>query len=202
MSSKNAASTTNHETLRKAIAGDRDALAEVLSERMELLYRICYRILHHHEDAEEAVAETCYRTLTKLSSFRGDAQFTTWLYRVATNICYDMLRKRRPTQPLEEITAVPETSSTEPTAMKLITTGEETCAVWRLMEALPPNARIVLLLREVEELSYEQISQRLGCTVGTVKSRLHRAKREALKMIRRDAELRSVLLRQKDENEP
>jgi RNA polymerase sigma-70 factor (ECF subfamily) len=169
---------------------------------MELLYRICYRILHHREDAEEAVAETCYRALTKLSSFRGDAQFTTWLYRVATNICYDMLRKRRPTQSLEDITPLPETSSTEPTAMKLIATGEETCAVQRLMEALPPNARIVLLLREVEELSYEQTAQRLGCTVGTVKSRLHRAKQQALKMIRRDAELRSVLLRQKDGNEP
>jgi RNA polymerase sigma-70 factor (ECF subfamily) len=202
VSSKNAASTTNHETLRRAIAGDRDALAEVLSERMELLYRICYRILQQREDAEEAAAETCYRALTKLSSFRGDAQFTTWLYRVATNICYDMLRKRRPTQSLEDITPLPESSSTEPTAMKLILIDEQTRAVQRLMEALPPHARIVLLLREVEELSYEQIAQRLGCTVGTVKSRLNRAKRVALKTIGRDAELQSVLLRQKDGNEP
>jgi RNA polymerase sigma-70 factor (ECF subfamily) len=201
VSSKNAASTTNQETLRRAIAGDREALAVILSERMELLYRICYRILRHRQDAEEAVAETCYRALTKLSSFREDAQFTTWLYRVATNICYDMLRKRRPTQPLEEMTPLLETGSTEPTAIQRITTDEETRAVQRLMEALPPHARIVLLLREVEELSYEQIAQRLGCTVGTVKSRLHRAKREALKMIRNDAELRSVLLRQKDGDE-
>jgi RNA polymerase sigma-70 factor (ECF subfamily) len=200
VSSKNAASTTDQETLRRAIAGDQNALAEVLSAKMELLYRICYRILRHPDDTEEAVAETCYRTLTKLSSFRGEAQFETWLYRVATNICYDILRKRRPTQPLEDIASLPE-SRTEPTAMKLIAADEETRAVQRLMEALPPNARIVLLLREVEELSYEQISQRLGCTVGTVKSRLHRAKREALKMIRTDAELQSVLLRQKDGNE-
>jgi RNA polymerase sigma-70 factor (ECF subfamily) len=202
VSSKNAASTTNHEMLRRALAGDRDALAEVLGEKMELLYRICYRILQQREDAEEAVAETCYRSLTKLSSFRGDAQFTTWLYRVATNICYDMLRKRRTTQPLEDITPSPDNNSTEPTAIKLILIDEQTRAVQRLMEALPPHARIVLLLREVEELSYEQIAQRLGCTVGTVKSRLNRAKRLALKMINRDTELRSLLLRQKDGNEP
>jgi RNA polymerase sigma-70 factor (ECF subfamily) len=202
VSSKNAASTTNHEMLRRALTGDRDALAEVLGERMELLYRICYRILQQREDAEEAVAETCYRSLTKLSSFRGDAQFTTWLYRVATNICYDMLRKRRPTQSLEDITPLPVNNSTEPTAIKLIMIDEQTRAVQRLMDALPPHARIVLLLREVEELSYEQIAQRLGCTVGTVKSRLNRAKRLALKMIRGDTELRSLLLRQKDGNEP
>ncbi|MCX5971556.1 MAG: RNA polymerase sigma factor [Coprothermobacterota bacterium] len=184
--------------LRRAFAGEQEAIGQLLEGQMEFLYGVCYRLLLHRDDAEEAVAETLYRAYHRFASFRGDSQFTTWLYRIATNVCLDLLRRQRSTQPLETEDGSPalQLPSSLPSALHQIEKEEERGALQALLERLPPVSRLVLTLRELQELPYERIAEVMRCSEGTIKSRLHRAKKQAQQVLAKDQELRALLSRQ------
>jgi RNA polymerase sigma-70 factor (ECF subfamily) len=184
--------------LQRALRGEQQAIGQLLEEQTAFLYGICYRLLLHRDDAEEAVAETLYRSYHRFASFRGDSQFTTWLYRIATNVCLDMLRRRRPAQPLETEDGAPalQLPSSLPGALQQIEKEEEREALQKLLRRLPPVSRMVLTLRELQELPYERIAEVMRCSEGTVKSRLHRAKKQAQQVLAKDPELRTLLARQ------
>lgn len=201
MSSYLGRNTQEEELLRRANQGDREVLGQLLKGRTNFLFHVCYQILLNRDEAEEAVAETFYRAVSRFHSFRGSAQFSTWLYRVATNICLDMLRKRKKFVAYEGDIASSAHSlvKIEEDAISRLIAMDRRGVIYKLLNLLPPQARLILCMREVEELSYEEIARRLGCSLGTVKSRIFRAKRQALKVIEENKELQGVLLRQKDE---
>ncbi len=201
MSSSFERDSREEELLRRANQGDREVLGQLLKDRTNFLFRTCYQILLNTDEAEEAVAETFYRAVNHFRSFHGAAQFSTWLYRVATNVCLDMLRKRKKIVPYEGDTLPLSHSAigVEEEVVSRLTENDRRIATHTLLKMLPPGSRLVLSLREVEELSYDEIASRLGCSLGTVKSRIFRAKKQALKLIEENEELQSVLLRQKDE---
>ncbi|MEI6509480.1 MAG: RNA polymerase sigma factor [bacterium] len=188
----------NEALLRRALRGEQEAIGQLLEGQTEFLYGVCYRLLLHRDDAEEAVSETLYRAFHRFTSFRGDSQFTTWLYRIATNVCLDLLRRRRPTQPLEMEDGSPvlQFPSSFPSALQQIEKKEEQKALQTLLERLPPISRLVLTLRELQELPYERIAEVMRCSEGTIKSRLHRAKKQAQQVLAKDPELRALLSRQ------
>jgi RNA polymerase sigma-70 factor (ECF subfamily) len=165
---------------------------------MDFLYGVCYRLLQHRDDAEEGVAETLFRASRRFASFRGEAQLSTWLYRIATNVCLDILRRRRPSQPLENEEGAPalQLPSSSPSALHEVVQAEERAALRSLLDRLPSISRAVLIMRELQELPYERIAELLGCSLGTVKSRIHRAKALARQILEGDPELKSLLLRQ------
>ena len=160
------------ETLR-----DANAFAELVRRYQGRLYRLAYRMLGNAEEAQDATQEAFLRAYRALSSFRMDASFSPWMYRITTNVCLDMLRSRRPQASLDESPLDP------PAALSVegaVAERERLRAVAEAVGRLPVGLRTVFLLRHEAELSYEEIAQTLGLPLNTVRTRLFRA-RNALK---------------------
>ena len=174
-----------------AAAGDGAAFTELVSRHQDRVYAVAAHILREPAEAEEVVQETFLAALEKLSTFRGDAAFTTWLHRVAANAALMRLRRRRrapetlSTEPLEEL--LPRFDSQghllqgpahdwSKRADEQLADREVRSAVENAVQNLPEDYRIVFLLRDVEGLSSEDMAELLGISVAAVKSRLHRAR--------------------------
>ncbi len=160
------------ETLR-----DANAFGELVRRYQGRLYRLAYRMLGNAEEAQDATQEAFLRAYRALSSFRLDASFSPWMYRIATNVCLDMLRSRRPQTSLDGSPLDP------PAALSVegaVAEREKLRAVVEAVGRLPVGLRTVFLLRHETELSYEEIAQALGLPLNTVRTRLFRA-RNALK---------------------
>jgi RNA polymerase sigma-70 factor (ECF subfamily) len=159
------------ELLRAWQTGDEAALEQLISQHQRPLFGLCYGILRHAEDAEDAVQETFLRALRGLPEFRGQAAFRTWLFRIAVNLCLNRKRDRRPTDPWDEERLPPltETGSPETIALRHL----------RMLEALGsllPRHRAILLLKEREGWSVAEIAAALGWKAKRVENELSRAR--------------------------
>lgn len=165
-------------------AGERDGQLVVLARggnehAFELLvrrhqghtYRLALRMLGNHDDADDAAQEAFLQAWRGLSSFRADAAFGTWLYRIAMNECLRLLSRRREIAELPVEIVDPTASPEEMLAAKQIV-----AAVKAGVAGLTPEQRAPWVLREVEGLTYEEIADVLALTVAAVKARLHRAR--------------------------
>ncbi|MGH2545646.1 MAG: RNA polymerase sigma factor, partial [Actinomycetota bacterium] len=134
------------------------------------VYNLAYRMLGRAEDAADASQETWLICLRKLSGFRGTSEFTTWLHRVAVNVCHDALRKRAREGPAadEELEPPPAPDTTEASAAAV--------DVQRALLEVPEEFRAALILHDVQGVPYEEIAESLGAPLGTVKSRIHRGR--------------------------
>ncbi len=170
--------------VRKVLQGDVNAFETLVLEYEKSVYSITLRMTGNNEDAADMTQETFIKAFNSLQSFRGDSKFSVWLYRIATNVCLDFLRSRnrKPTVSLSveddegeevQLDIADESQSPE----QLLERGLTRDAVRRGLEALSPDYRQILLLREIQGLSYEEISQVLDLEVGTVKSRIFRARK-------------------------
>ncbi|NLG87488.1 MAG: sigma-70 family RNA polymerase sigma factor [Firmicutes bacterium] len=176
---------TDEALVQQCRNGNKEAFAILVERYQDKIYNLTYRLVSNREDAADLTQEVFYRALLKLSSFRGEASFATWLYRIATNVCYDQIRGQKNRHLVSLNSAWPDELSPE-----LPDQGAgpaEVClkrvVFQRLQEAiaaLPLEQRTVIVLREIQGLSYEEIAQVLQCSLGTVKSRLSRA-RQALR---------------------
>lgn len=151
------------------------AFAELVERHSRRLHALCLRVLGSHADAEEAVQETFVRLARAGADFRGDAALSTWLYRVARNVCTDRVRHeaRRPHTPVADVTSLAEpTGDDEIAADARADAGE----VGKALAQLDEESRTLLLLVAVDGLSYAEAAQATGTAVGTVKSRVSRAR--------------------------
>ncbi|HEY3282425.1 MAG TPA: sigma-70 family RNA polymerase sigma factor [Armatimonadota bacterium] len=165
--------------------GDLAAFNELVQRYEKQVYTLAYRLCGNHDDAEDIAAEVFLRVFNALPRFRGDAQFSTWLYRVVTNVYLDT-RKRRSNHPVASLEDYLETDEggqprqvqdTAPSPQEELEANERREVLQRAIQALPEFQRIMITLYHVEELPYEQISEILQMPLGTVKSRLNRARR-------------------------
>lgn len=148
---------------------DIDALEELLRRHESKVYGLCYRMLGNSSDALDATQEVMIALFRRVGSFQGQARFTTWLYRLTANACIDLSRKRsRAPIPLDEIHSGP----TDDQATEVETKLDLEMAVAQL----PPDQRIVLLMRDIRGLTYEEIAEAISVPVGTVKSRIARGR--------------------------
>lgn len=174
-------------------AGDELAFNEMVGKYWDRIYSMVHQLLRNQQDAEEVTQDAFIRAHRGLENFRGDAAFSTWLYQIATNLArnrywYWWRRKRDKTvsfdQPLgneEDSATLAEVFPADVEAPDAITvTSEFTERVAECMEKLGKKHREILVLRNVQNHSYEEIAEILGISVGTVKSRIARA-REALR---------------------
>ena len=170
--------------VQRVLQGDVNAFEKLVLEYEKSVYAITQRMTGNAEDAADMTQETFIKAYNSLSSFRGDSKFSVWLYRIATNVCLDFLRSRsrKPTVSLSvedddgeevELDIADESQSPE----RLLERGLTRDAVRRGLNALSPEYRQILLLREIQGLSYEEISDVLTLEVGTVKSRIFRARK-------------------------
>lgn len=178
--------------IRRAQRGDADAFEQLLLEHQKNVYNLCYRMAGNPDDAMDLSQETFLRAWRCLDQYQFASAFSTWLYRLCSNICIDFLRKRRRRQtvPLtfedadgeEQTYAVPDAQPLPEEQVELKLTRETLQAA---MAQLLPEHRAVLQLRVVNEMSYEQIADVLDIQIGTVKSRLSRARNQLKKILER-----------------
>lgn len=166
-------------------SGDAAAFDSLVAKYASQVYNLAYRMIGDPDDAEDISQEVFLRVHRAIKGFRGSSSFTTWVYRVATNVCLDELkrRKRRPTvtewSEQEEASVEPSpAAAANPEAATLRRERQE--LVQRAIRSLPEAQRVVVVLYDLQGLSYDEIAEALGASLGTVKSRLNRA-RVALK---------------------
>ena len=178
--------------IRRAQRGDADAFEQLLLEHQKNVYNLCYRMAGNPDDAMDLSQETFLRAWRCLDQYQFASAFSTWLYRLCSNICIDFLRRRRRQQtvPLtfedadgeEQTYAVPDAQPLPEEQVELKLTREILQAA---MAQLLPEHRAVLQLRVVNEMSYEQIADVLDIQIGTVMSRLSRARNQLKKILER-----------------
>lgn len=170
--------------LRRAQTGDETAFGAIMRAHHERTFRLAYAIVHHEADARDIAQEVWLTVWKQLGTFRGESRFTTWLHPIVTRKALDHLRKRRRWfdrflpfgSDGDEAAAVPEPATTDDA--RSLHEGNETVArVRAAIASLPPKHRVVLALRELEGLSYEEIAAATGVPAGTVMSRLFHARK-------------------------
>ena len=170
--------------VRKVLGGDANAFETLVLEYEKNVYNIALRMTGNSEDAADMTQEAFIKAYNSLQSFRGDSKFSVWLYRIVSNVCLDFLRSknRRPTVSLSvedddgedaQLDVADESQSPE----LLLDRKLMRDSVRRGLDSLPPDYRQILLLREIQGLSYDEIAQALSLEVGTVKSRIFRARK-------------------------
>ena len=160
------------------------------------VYNLALRMVNNREDAADLTQDAFIKAYNSLDSFRGDSKFSVWLYRIVSNLCLDFLRRqsRRGTVSLsvededgeEAQLDLPDESQSPEALLERQLTRD---AVRRGLEAVPEESRQILLLREIQGLSYEEISQVLGLEAGTVKSRLFRARKRLCAFLLKDGNI-------------
>lgn len=152
---------------------------EVLIKTYEnKIYNLCYYILKNKDDAFDASQETCLKIYRFINKFKGDSKFSTWVYRVTYNTCLDYIKKKRDELSYEDVFSIQ--TQAEGKVDGIIESKELKFEIKRCILNLSYDFRTVIILRDIEGLAYQEIADILDIEVGTVKSRINRA-REALK---------------------
>lgn len=169
------ARTDDTELVRRIRAGDAEALRLVVERYEERIFALIHGIVRDAHEVEDVAQEVFLKVFTRIEAFDGRSQFYTWLYRVAVNAAKDHVKKRvrRPAAALEEADALPGGAEGPDAGAAR---GETRRLVRAAIDELPVRYREVLALRELEGLSYDEVAQVLGISIGTVESRLHRAR--------------------------
>lgn len=163
------------ELLARYLAGDLESFDRLMTAHEGKVFAVCLRILGDRDKALDAVQETFITVLRKAGSFQGRSAFTTWLYRIAVNACYDLLRKegRRPVAPL------PETfQPADPSALWKLEAAEARPAIERALAELPAEYAAVVTLSDLQDLPLQTVAEVLELPLGTVKSRLFRGRKQ------------------------
>ena len=157
--------------------GDDSAFEELVSRHYRSVYNLVYRFLLDMADAEDVTQEVFLRVFRASKTYTAKAKFSTWLYTITKNLCFNELRKKRSVKIFsidEEV--LPEIPSAADDPAFEVEKKEIRSRVLEAVKALPENLRIAVLLLKYHGLSYEEVAEILGCTVNAVKLRIHRAK--------------------------
>jgi len=168
--------------------GDIGQMGTLFERHHARIFNFCHRMTGSQAASEDLVQEAFMRALKYHKTFRGDADFLPWLYRLARNGCNDYFQKSRKIPITGE--EVPEGISREPDALAAVQQQEEVCLLRQALLQLPVERREVLVLSRFEFRNYEEIARMLGCSVGAVKVRVHRAMNQLRDTYRRMLEER------------
>lgn len=181
------------EWIRRTQQGDGDAYALLVTRYERRVFSLVYRILRRREEVEEVAQEIFIKAFLAVGNYHFEAAFSTWLLRIAINHCYDQLRRRRSSRLTYfsemseegEQAVVLGTESREGGGGRVQSDLENRELVEKLLERAPAEDRVILTLKEIEDLSVEEISKLLRLKSSTVKVRLHRARKRMLADFRR-----------------
>ncbi|NLJ88062.1 MAG: sigma-70 family RNA polymerase sigma factor [Epulopiscium sp.] len=162
------------------------AFEELIIEHEGKIYNIAYRFFNNEEDAKDLSQEIFIKVFNKIHRFRGDSSFSTWLYRIAINTCIDELRKRKGKESFsidediktDEGTMAREFQDKDLSPEEIVINKEIASQIQWALNHLSESYKEVVILRDFQGFEYKQISEILGCSLGTVKSRISRARTE------------------------
>ena len=185
---------TDEELVARAKAGDLDSFNQLVSRWERPIYALAYRTLGREEDARDVVQEAFLRAYRGLKGFKGEAKFSSWLYRITLNLCRDWIRRERRapivqvpegTDPVE---LADERVQTSESVEDLVARREMSDAVAKAMAELPEEQRTAIMLKEYHGLTFQEIAGMLDCPLSTVKTRLY----QGLSVLRRRLERRQA----------
>jgi len=167
---------------RLAKDSDISGFEELVRKYQDRIYNLCRYMLDDPQDAQDAAQDAFLKAYSNLKSFKPEASLYTWLYRIAVNTCLDYKRKASRTRLTTE--CIPkDRPSDDPSPERDCETGEISEAVQSALQKLPKKLRPAIVLREIDGLSYEEIAEVLNTSVGTVKSRISRAREELRRIL-------------------
>lgn len=184
---------TEKELIALAKAGDERSFELLIQQCKTKAYNIALRYLRNEEDAMDALQESFIKIYRHLDGFKEGSKFDTWVYRIVVNTCNDMLRKHhgvqvesihRSDEEEEEYTL--ELPDPEPGPQESLLRKEQAKLILEALDKLKPDQKEVIILRDVQGFAYEEISEMLNCSIGTIKSRINRSR----------SRLREILLEQ------
>jgi RNA polymerase sigma-70 factor (ECF subfamily) len=180
---------TDEELVVRSVNGDVDSFNQLIRRWERPIYALAYRTIGREEDARDVCQDTFLRAFRALNGFKGEAKFSSWLYRIALNLCRDWMRRQRraPTVQMPEDVDVAELVAAQgPTESieTLVARKELGRAVATAMARLPEEQRTAIILKEYHGLTFQEIADLQGCPLSTVKTRLY----QGLSVIRRQLE--------------
>src|SRR5881409_2325251 len=179
--------STDEELVALSVGGDLDSFNQLVLRWERPIYALAYRVLGREEDARDVAQETFLRAFRALKGFKGQAKFSSWLYRIALNLCRDWIRRERRTpvvQAPEDVDLMDLAAAREPSESieDLVARQDLSRAVERAMAALPEEQRTAIILKEYHGLTFQEIADLVGCPLSTVKTRLY----QGLTVLRRE----------------
>lgn len=175
--------------IRAFLNNDRNAFDSLVRCHQDRVFNLCFRMMGEYEEANDCAQETFFKAYKALRDFRFEASFSTWVLTIAVNVCRNklksleyrtrqrMVRIRSSSEKMEPVDHV-EIEDPAPNALDQLAKREQELLLQRAIDELAHDARAVVVLRDIEGLSYEEISQITGYNLGTVKSRLSRARQQ------------------------
>jgi RNA polymerase sigma-70 factor (ECF subfamily) len=178
---------TDEELVARSIRGDAESFNQLILRWERPIYALAYRTIGREEDARDVCQETFLRAFRALPGFRGQAKFSSWLYRIALNLCRDWIRRERRAAiaPIpDDVDPVELAVSREPSESieELVARRQLARAVERAMTRLPEEQRTAIILKEYHGLTFQEIADLVGCPLSTVKTRLY----QGLSVLRRE----------------
>jgi RNA polymerase sigma-70 factor (ECF subfamily) len=173
--------TTEWELICKCQRGDAAAYEDIAAKYYRRVFMVVLGVVHDRDDAMEVTQETFYRAFKNIKRFKGGSNFYTWIYRIAVNLAIDFQRRQKRSaldlkENMDEVIVDPETSVGDPyreTRDRRL--GEK---LLQAINELTPDHKAVIVMRSVEGLSYKEIGRIMGCSEGTIMSRLHYARKK------------------------
>ncbi len=178
---------TDEELVARSRSGDVESFNQLITRWERPIYALAYRVIGQEEDARDVTQETFLRAFRGIGAFKGQAKFSSWLYRIALNLCRDWIRRRRRTP----LALVPEDMELEDLAAAtgpsesvedLVARRELSAVVEAAMAKLPEEQRTAIILKEYHGMTFQEIADLQGCPLSTVKTRLY----QGLSVLRRD----------------
>jgi RNA polymerase sigma-70 factor (ECF subfamily) len=178
---------TDEELVARSISGDADSFNELILRWERPIYALAYRVIGREQDARDVCQETFLRAFRALKGFRGQAKFSSWLYRIALNLCRDWVRRERRApvvQAPEGVDLMDLAAAREPSESieDLVARKDLARTVERAMAVLPEEQRTAIILKEYHGMTFQEIADLVGCPLSTVKTRLY----QGLTVLRRE----------------
>ena len=183
--------------IKKAREGNVPAFEELIRNYQQMVYNIALRMCGNEDDASDIAQETLIKIFRSIRDFKGDSKFSTWIYRITTNVCLDYLRKNKknagrfinPEFETDDGSLEVEIKDPAPQPEEVAERKEVQRAVQEAIDKLSEDHRTVIVLRDINNLSYEEIAVILNCSEGTVKSRINRARSALRDILSKNKEL-------------
>jgi RNA polymerase sigma-70 factor (ECF subfamily) len=177
---------SEEQLVKRSLQGDLQAFEELVLGYQSKVYALTFRYMGNEEDAYDMFQETFIKAYRSLPSFKGQSSFGTWIYRIASNVCLDELRRRKrriPTLSLDEPATTldgneleVEIADTSSSIDILYEQKELSSSIQEVLDQMKKEHKTAIILRDILDLSYEEMAKVMGCSMGTVKSRLSRAR--------------------------
>jgi RNA polymerase sigma-70 factor (ECF subfamily) len=170
--------STDEELVARSQGGDLDSFNQLVVRWERPIYALAYRVIGREEDARDVAQETFLRAFRALKGFKGQAKFSSWLYRITLNLCRDWIRRERRTPVVQapegvDVIEMAGESSPSESIEDLVSRHELGRAVAKAMSQLPEEQRTAIILKEYHGLTFQEIADLLDCPLSTVKTRLY-----------------------------